>query len=194
MTYAPHIERDEQADLGRLPAGEAQEGGDWKLSTPPRPSPPSASQERRDAGLCGICRKPVPPRAYPGGSPKEHCSPGCRRIAWERAHPGRRGWQAAIPGESRVERRFAEWIETPAGRYVEAEVLRLALERRRAGRRRGEINLLCALVRDQSYGLGKDEQGYAVNNSYRSLLARRLMAEHPELEGWFETRDLRGVA
>jgi len=102
--------------------------------------------------------------------------------------------QRALPGASRVERRFAEWIETPAGRYVEAEVLRLALERRRAGRRRGEINLLCALVRDQSYGLGKDEQGYAVNNSYRSLLARRLMAEHPEFEGWFETRDLRGVA
>jgi hypothetical protein len=139
--------------------------------------------------ICGASL-PIPSRRH--GSPRRHCSDACRRIAWERAHPGRRGWQAALPGESRVERLFAEWIESEPGRYVEAEVARLALEDRAAGDRCGEINLYLALVRRASRGLTKDREGYACNNSYRSLLARRLMARHPELAGYFRTRELRG--
>src|SRR5574341_1942259 len=84
------------------------------------------------------------------------------------------------------------WIETPAGRYVEAEVTRLALEDLRAGDRRGEINLYLALVRRASRGLTPDAAGYVCNNSHRSLLARRLMERVPELAGYFRTRELRG--
>jgi hypothetical protein len=73
-------------------------------------------------------------------------------------------------------------------------VRQFALERVRAGRRRGEINYLCAKVRDETLGLGKDEQGFAVNNTIRSHLARYLMEREPELAGWFETRTLRGRA
>jgi hypothetical protein len=93
-----------------------------------------------------------------------------------------------------VEREFSAWIGSELGRYVEAEVARLALEDRAAGDRRGEINLYLALVRRASRGLTKDREGYACNNSYRSLLARRLMATVPELEGFFKIRDLRGRA
>ena len=156
---------------------------------------PTAPREAHEsvATLCRGCHAPIPP-GRKRGSERRHCSPECRRRAWDAANrPRVQPRQAVLPGESRVERRFREWIETPAGRYVEAEVTRLALERRRAGRRRGEINLLCAIVRDQSFGLAKDGEGYAVNNSFRSLLARRLMAAQPELAGWFETRELRGV-
>lgn len=93
---------------------------------------------------------------------------------------------------SRVEARFSEWIATEAGRYVESQVRHLALEDKRAGDRRGEINLYLALVRRASRELTKDAEGFVCNNSYRSLLARRLMARTPELGGFFVTRRLRG--
>jgi hypothetical protein len=138
--------------------------------------------------LCRICWVPLT------GRQKLWCSDAHRFVAWDRANP-RAGKvrQASLPGESRVERAFAAWIDTPAGRYVEAEVVRLALERVAWGRTRGEINLLCALVRDKSYGLAKDDEGYAVNNSFRSLLARKAMDEHEELRGFFRLKPLRGI-
>lgn len=96
--------------------------------------------------------------------------------------------------ESRVERAFADWISTPAGRYVEAEVERLALEDLEAGERRGEINLYLALVRRSSRGLTKDRAGYACNQNHRAYLSRRLMERVPELRGFFLTRALFGRA
>jgi len=83
---------------------------------------------------------------------------------------------------------FAEWIVTPAGCHVEAEVLRMAREDLAAGDLFGEINLYLALVRRSSRGLTPDREGYACNNSYRALLARKLMREHQELDGFFKTR------
>ena len=119
---------------------------------------------------------------------KEHryCSARCRAAHY------RADKQRAIPGESRPERLFARWIETPEGQAITRMVRQFALERVRAGRRRGEINYLCAKVRDETLGLGKDEQGFAVNNTIRAHLARYLMEREPELAGWFETRTLRG--
>jgi hypothetical protein len=116
----------------------------------------------------------------------------CYDRAYNRDHPVLRQRQRALPGESKVERAFAAWIETPAGRYVEAEVARLAREDRAAGDRRGEINLYLALVRRSSRGLTKDRAGFRCNNSFRSLLARRVMSHFPDLAGMFETRELRG--
>lgn len=95
---------------------------------------------------------------------------------------------------ARVEAEFEDWIVTPAGRHVENEVLRLALEDVAAGERRGEINFYLALVRRTSRALTKDRAGYACNNNHRSLLARRLMERHPELRDFFKTRALRGKA
>ncbi len=102
--------------------------------------------------------------------------------------------QLVFAGESRVERAFAAWITTDAGCYVEREVTRLAMEDRAFGQRRGEMNLYLALVRRASRGLTKDSEGYACNNSYRSLLARRVMQTCPDLTGFFEVRALRGRA
>ncbi len=199
--HATHIERDEQGRAARLifgplPASEAQEMNDAPgavhllCDAPAGQSVPlQRDPERRVCGRVG-CGKPLT------GKQERWCSETCRWKAWDAAHPRLPGRtrQAVLPGASRVERRFAEWIETPAGRYVEAEVLRLAREDLADGYRRGEINLYLALVRRASRGLTKDRQGYACNNSFRSLLARRLMAGHLELGGFFQTRDLRGVA
>ena len=126
-----------------------------------------------------------------------YCSRACSDKGYNAAHPVVRRApetvkQRALPGQSRVERAFAEWIDTAPGRYVEAEVARLAREDKAAGDRRGEINLYLALVRRSSRGLTLDAQGYRCNNSHRSLLARRLMDTRPELAGFFEVRPLRG--
>lgn len=36
----------------------------------------------------------------------------------------------------------------------------------------------------------RDSQGYKLNNDYRALYARKIMAENPDLAGVFETRRL----
>ena len=38
---------------------------------------------------------------------------------------------------------------------------------------------------------GRDAEPYKLNNNYRSRYARRLMAEDPRFQGFFETRSLR---
>ena len=134
--------------------------------------------------VCRICGTPLT------GRQKLWCSDAHRFVAWDRANP--RPPQRALPGESRVERAFRDWIDTAPGRYVEAEVARLAREDKAAGDRRGEINLYLALVRRDSRGLTLDREGFRCNNSHRSLLARRLMETRPELAGFFEVRPLRG--
>ena len=127
----------------------------------------------------------------PRRSGQTYHSSRCYDQTYNGRHPVIRK-QAVLPGASRVERAFSAWIETPAGRYVAAEVTRLAREDRAAGDRHGEINLYVALVRRNSRGLTKDRFGYACNNSYRAQLARKLMREHSELAGFFKIRDLRG--
>lgn len=96
--------------------------------------------------------------------------------------------------ESRVERVFSSWITTDAGRIVEAEVIRMARLDKAAGYRRGEVNYYFATIRRNTRGLGRDGEGYVVNNSMRSLLVRRVLARCPDLAGFFETRALRGAA
>ena len=63
--------------------------------------------------------------------------------------------------------------------------------RDRGVRRYGIAGLFEAARYARTHSLGRDDEGFALNNSYRSRLARRLMADHPELDGMFETRELR---
>jgi len=147
-----------------------------------------------DRVLCGICRGPVPVPARRHGSPRKHCSDACRRIAWERAHPGKRGWQAALPGESRVERAFASWIGSEDGRVVEAEVIRRAMLLRSRGIQRWGIASLWEAIRyDSTLALHGEAGAWKLNNSFRAHLARKVMADVPQLGGFFSCRDLRGV-
>jgi hypothetical protein len=117
-----------------------------------------------------------------------------RLRAWALAQAKNLTMQRALPGESRVERDFQDWIDTPAGCHVEAGVRRLALEDLEVGERHGEINLYLAIVRRESRGLTKDRSGYRCNNSHRAYLARRLMERVPQLRGFFKTRALYGKA
>lgn len=63
------------------------------------------------------------------------------------------------------------------------------------GRKRYGIAALIEAIRyDWSIRLDGEPGGPRLNNSHRSLLARKVMAENADLEGFFETRELRGVA
>ncbi len=185
--YAPHLERDEQGAQAVLPL--------YGLSA--TVTPPKTPQT--NAGGAGACRRPscgrpVPAQRIRRGKPRVYCSGACARLHWFETHP-RVCRQAALPGESRVERAFREWIETEDGEIVEAEIVRRARALRAAGRRHYGIAGIWEAVRyDQTIALQGEAGAWRLNNSFRSLLARRVMARVPELEGFFETRDLRGVA
>jgi hypothetical protein len=132
-------------------------------------------------GICAFCGSRFTKRR----EWQTYCSRDCRKGGWEQK-------QLAFPGESRVERRFREWISTASGRYVEAEVVRRARQLRSWGRRRYGIAALIEVIRFHAPVPQDDRDPYKVNNSHRSLLARKVMAENADLDGFFEVRDLRG--
>jgi hypothetical protein len=75
------------------------------------------------------------------------------------------------------------------------EVYRYVLERAQALRERGwdhyGMSPLWEMARyDGSLRVGP-EGGFKLNDHYKSRLARRMMAEHADLEGFFELRELR---
>lgn len=74
---------------------------------------------------------------------------------------------------------------------VYTELRRLALEAVRRGRRRLAIAQLVEVARWNLNTDARDAEGFKVNNTFRAVWARRLMADEPELAGVFETRDLR---
>lgn len=123
---------------------------------------------------------------------RRYCSDRCRLEAWAlRQAKARR--QRVLPGASRVERAFAAWVASEEGQLVEREVIgraRLLLAR---GRRRYGIAALIEAIRyDWSIRLDGEPGGPRLNNSHRSLLARKIMAEQADLVGFFELRQLRG--
>jgi hypothetical protein len=94
--------------------------------------------------------------------------------------------------EDRIQAAYRDWRGTPDGLAVVAAVRRRALELRRRGWRRYGIQALAEVVRfDQAVAAGPDQEGYKVNNSHLSRLARDLMVEDDELRGFFEIRELR---
>lgn len=95
------------------------------------------------------------------------------------------------PRLSPLEGRYRAWRSTPAGAAVYREVVERAKRLRAAGWRRFSIAALWESIRfDRSVELGPDADGYRLNNSWRSRLAREVLSREPELDGFFETREL----
>lgn len=93
--------------------------------------------------------------------------------------------------EDRVQRAYREWRKTSDGAAVVAAIRRRAIELRRRGWSRYGIQALAEVVRfDRALSVGPDAEGYRVNNSHLSRLARDLMAEDPDLASFFEVRAL----
>lgn len=98
-----------------------------------------------------------------------------------------------VPVESRVERAFNEWIETADGRRVEREAItRARILKGRGLKHYGVAAVFESIRYDWHIGLLGDGE-YRLNNNHRSLLARRIMELYPDLEDFFETRELRGI-
>ena len=90
-----------------------------------------------------------------------------------------------------IQERFEEWLDTPDGRHVYAEVIRRAETLRLRGWRHFAIGALWEAIRyDRSVQVGP-ENGFKLNDHYRSRMARRVMDDDPSLRGFFETRGLR---
>lgn len=93
---------------------------------------------------------------------------------------------------SRQEERFQAFHRAHPEVYRAFE--RLALDLHRRGYRRWGAGAIFEIMRYQSAvsGAGPDEV-WKLNNNYRSRYARLLMAEHPEMAGFLETRELRSA-
>jgi hypothetical protein len=95
---------------------------------------------------------------------------------------------------SGLEARFRVWLESPEGRTTFGEIVKRARGLRRRGWRRFGIAALWEQIRfDRTIALGPDVEGFRLNNSYRSLMAREVMARAKDLDGFFELRELRNV-
>lgn len=69
----------------------------------------------------------------------------------------------------------------------------LAKEAKRRGRTRIGIAALFEILRWERGGIGKDDEGWKLNQDLRALYARALEADDHELRGMFEKRRLRAV-
>lgn len=74
---------------------------------------------------------------------------------------------------------------------VYAALVRLARDWLSVGHRKLGIATLFERLRWEWHVTGlTDRDGFKLNNNYRSLYARKIMSENPDLDGLFETRTL----
>lgn len=96
----------------------------------------------------------------------------------------------ARPEPVTLEGRFREWLATEDGLAVYRNVRDRAFALLDRGVRHYGIAALVEAARyDRTLHVG-DAEPWRINNSYRSYLARQLMADYPALDGFFETRRL----
>lgn len=89
-----------------------------------------------------------------------------------------------------LDERFDAWLAGVQGRAIYEAARARALALRARGFPRYGIKAILEAIRfDNAVARGPGEE-YLVNNNYASRLARRLMADHKELAGFFETREL----
>jgi hypothetical protein len=94
--------------------------------------------------------------------------------------------------ERTLDQIFDDWIGSPGGRALLDEATRRSIALRRRGFSRYGIKAILESVRfDQDINLGPDHEPFRVNNIYASRLARYIMGSVRDLEGFFETRELR---
>jgi hypothetical protein len=89
-----------------------------------------------------------------------------------------------------IQERFEDFRATNP--HVEASLVRLARQAHRRGHRKIGIELLFAVLRWETMMKTNDpSSGFKLNDHYTSRYARLLMDKYPDLEGLFETRQLR---
>lgn len=92
-------------------------------------------------------------------------------------------------GRLTIEERFRRFHE--ANPHVYEALERLALGMRRRGAPKWSMKAMFELLRWAYWLMTSDVSGFKLNNIYTAPYARLLMAERPELAGFFETREHR---
>lgn len=87
-----------------------------------------------------------------------------------------------------LEIRFREFDEENPDVYD--KLVKMTFELKRIGHNKIGIGMLFEVIRWQVM-LDTSDPDFKLNNSYRSRYARKIMLEYPELDGIFETRELR---
>lgn len=96
----------------------------------------------------------------------------------------------SVPEPVTLQGRFEAWLRSDDGLAVYLNVRDRAFALLRRGVRHYGIAALVEAARyDHMLRVG-DSEPWKINNSYRSRLARQLMDDYPELEGFFELRRL----
>ena len=85
-----------------------------------------------------------------------------------------------------LERRFKEFDRKHPEVFVQFR--RFAMEVRRTGKRRFSADAIMHRVRWECIMLGPKMEHFKINNDHVAFYARKLMEEHPEFRGFFETR------
>jgi hypothetical protein len=97
-----------------------------------------------------------------------------------------------VGGYLTIQERFDEWLETPEGRSVYGLVRFRALALKARNWKHYSVKALVEAIRyDRDVKLGPTDGGFKINDHFSSRMARRVMAEVPELDGFFEVRVLR---
>jgi hypothetical protein len=97
-----------------------------------------------------------------------------------------------VGGYLSIQQRFEEWLETNAGRIVYREFIRRARALVLTGWRHYSHKAIIETIRyDVNVRIGPNDGGFKINDHYSSRIVRRAMAQYPELDGFFEVRELR---
>lgn len=99
--------------------------------------------------------------------------------------------EIALGGRRTIDARFQVFhAEHPE---VYREFVRLAREARASGLPRVGAKLIAEVIRWNRLTSGKDAEGFRINNVFVSRYARLIMEREPDLEGFFETRELQSA-
>lgn len=91
-----------------------------------------------------------------------------------------------------LQEKYDNWRATADGQEVYHAIEEAALRLRARGFNHYGIAALYEAARyTRALRVGPDAEGFKLNNNWKSRIARDLMAEHPDLIGFFETRTLR---
>ena len=90
-----------------------------------------------------------------------------------------------------IQQRYEEWRGTSDGRLVFDELRRRARGLRERGWSRYSHKAIIETIRyDRAIAVGP-VGGFKINDHFSSRLAREIMADYPDLAGFFEVRELR---
>ena len=90
-----------------------------------------------------------------------------------------------------IEQRFQDFHSRNP--WVYAALVRLARDLRRNGQQRCGIKMLFEVIRWQWSRETTASDGFRLNNSLTSRFARLIMEQEPDLEGFFDVRELKAA-